>query len=168
VEIDWDRTMAWGAGGYYGRLFLNVQGREPQGVIPAADYERVRDEIVGKLSQITDESGVNIGTVAYKPQDVYRECRNVPPDLMIYFGNLAWRSVGSLGHGSIHTRENDIGPDDANHAQQGIFIMHDPRRSGRGKVEDLQLMDVAPTVLDAFDLPIPSDMQGQRISYGKD
>ncbi|MDH4208751.1 MAG: phosphodiesterase, partial [Anaerolineae bacterium] len=113
------------------------------------------------------ESGTNIGTVAYKPQDVYVECRNVPPDLMVYFGNLAWRSVGSLGHGRIHTRENDIGPDDANHDQRGIYIMHDPGQDGRGKVEGLHLMDVAPTVLDLFGLPIPADMQGKRIAYRK-
>ena len=167
VEIDWKRTMAWGAGGYYGRLFMNVLGREPEGTIPPGDYERVRDEIVEKLAQITDESGTNIGTVAYKPQDVYVECRNVPPDLMVYFGNLAWRSVGSLGHGRIHTRENDIGPDDANHDQRGIYIMHDPGQDGRGKVEGLHLMDVAPTVLDLFGLPIPADMQGKRIAYRK-
>jgi ATP sulfurylase len=167
VEIDWDRTKAWGAGGYYGRLFLNVQGREPQGVIPAQDYEKVRDEIVHKLSQIADEKGVNIGTVAYKPQDVYTECRNVAPDLMVYFGDLAWRSVGSLGHGGIHTRENDIGPDDANHAQHGVFIMYDPRQQGRGKVDGLHLMDVAPTVLDTMGLPVPADMQGKRIAYRK-
>jgi ATP sulfurylase len=168
VEIDWARTKAWGAGGYYGRLFLNVQGREPQGVIPSGDYEEVRDEIIYRLSQITDENGVNIGTVSYKPQEVYSECRNVAPDLMIYFGNLAWRSVGSMGHGRVHTRENDIGPDDANHAQGGIFIMYDPRQQGRGKVEGLQLMDVAPTVLDVFGLPIPADMQGKRIGYRKE
>jgi ATP sulfurylase len=168
VEIDWDRTKAWGAGGYYGRLFLNVQGREPQGVIPSGDYEEVRDEIIYRLSQITDENGVNIGTVSYKPQEVYSECRNVAPDLMVYFGNLAWRSVGSMGHGRVHTRENDIGPDDANHAQGGIFIMYDPRQQGRGKVEGLQLMDVAPTVLDVFGLPIPADMQGKRIGYRKE
>ena len=167
VEIDWKRTKAWGAGGYYGRLFMNVQGREPEGSIPSQDYERVRDEIVKKLSQIADETGANIGTVAYKPQDVYVECRNVPPDLLIYFGNLAWRSVGSLGHGRIHTRENDIGPDDANHDQRGIYIMYDPRQGGRGKVEGLHLMDVAPTVLDLFGLPIPADMQGKRIAYRK-
>ena len=29
VSIDWSRTAAWGDGGYYGRLFLNVRGREP-------------------------------------------------------------------------------------------------------------------------------------------
>lgn len=165
VEIDWDRTVAWGAGGYYGRLFLNVRGREPQGIIPAAEYESVRDELVEKLSQITDENGVNIGTVAYKPQDVYGECRNVPPDLMVYFGNLFWRSVGSMGHRDTRTRENDIGPDDANHSQQGIFIMYDPRWQGRGKVDGLQVMDVGPTLLDLFGLPIPEDMQGKTIAY---
>lgn len=165
VEIDWDRTVAWGAGGYYGRLFLNVRGREPRGIIPAAEYESVRDELVEKLSQITDENGVNIGTVAYKPQDVYGECRNVPPDLMVYFGNLFWRSVGSMGHGDTRTRENDIGPDDANHSQQGIFIMYDPRWQGRGKVDGLQVMDVGPTLLDLFGLPIPEDMQGKTIAY---
>ncbi|MGD8623411.1 MAG: alkaline phosphatase family protein, partial [Anaerolineae bacterium] len=32
-EVDWSRTLAWGSGGYYARLFLNVKGREPEGVI---------------------------------------------------------------------------------------------------------------------------------------
>ncbi len=168
VEIDWDRTMAWGAGGYYGRLFLNVQGREPQGIIPPEEYERVRDEIADKLSQLTDESGVNIGTVALKPQDVYVECRNIPPDLMVYFGNLSWRSVASVGHGDIRTRDNDVGPDDANHAEQGIFIMYDPRQQGRGKVEGIHLMDVAPTLIDLFGLPVPRDMHGKLIPYQKE
>ncbi|MFX1361799.1 MAG: alkaline phosphatase family protein, partial [Promethearchaeota archaeon] len=31
--IDWNRTYAWGWGGYYARIFLNVEGREPQGII---------------------------------------------------------------------------------------------------------------------------------------
>ena len=34
--IDWDKTVVWGEGGYYGRLFFNVKGREPRGVIPWA------------------------------------------------------------------------------------------------------------------------------------
>jgi ATP sulfurylase len=167
VEVDWDHTMAWGAGGYYGRLFLNVQGREPRGIIAPDKYEGIRQEISDKLSLITDEHGVNIGTVSYKPQEVYSEVRNVAPDLMIYFGDLAWRSVGSMGHGRIRTRENDIGPDDANHARHGIFIMYDPRQRGRGRVQGLQLMDVAPTVLHALGLPVPADMQGKVVAYRK-
>ena len=30
--IDWARTRVWGDGGYYSRIFLNVRGREPEGV----------------------------------------------------------------------------------------------------------------------------------------
>jgi len=72
--------------------------------------------------------------------------------------------VGSVGLNRIHTFENDTGPDDANHAVNGIFIMYDPlgEHSGR-KLEGLQLMDVAPTVLDLIGLPVPRDMEGKVI-----
>ena len=46
--IDWSRTVAWGEGGYYCRLFLNVEGREPEGIVSPGDYERVRDELEGE------------------------------------------------------------------------------------------------------------------------
>jgi len=164
VEIEWGKTRAWGAGGYYGRLFLNVQGREPRGTIAPEDYERVRDELVEKLAGITDPEGNNIGTVAYKPQEVYSEIKGIPPDLIVYFGNLYWRSVGSFGHGGIYTSENDIGPDDANHAQKGLFIMYDPqRKQGGRRIQGLHLMDVAPTVLHLMGLPVPGDMKGKVI-----
>ena len=163
VEIDWSKTRAWGAGGYYGRVFLNMQGREPAGVVPGSEYEPLRDELAAKLQAITDSQGQDIPTRVFKPNQIYRECKGIPPDLIVHFGDLSWRAVGSLGHEGIHTFENDIGPDDANHAQHGIFILHDPtRRIGR-KIEGLHVMDVAPTVLDLFGLPVPSDMQGKVI-----
>jgi len=161
--VDWSKTIAWGDGGYYGRLFMNVQGREPQGVIPAADYEKVRNEIMAGLCAITDPDGHNIGTKVYKPEQVYRVARNVPPDLIVYFGDLDWRSVGSVGYDSIYTFENDTGADDANHAEDGIFILTDPRSSARGRREGYQIRDVAPTILSLFNYPIPSDMRGRAI-----
>ena len=164
AQVDWSRTAAWGEGGYYSRLFMNVQGREPQGVVPAADYERVRDELVARLEAITDPDGRNIGTVAHKPEEVYKQTKGIPPDLIVYFGNLAWRSVGGVGHDSIHTFENDTGPDDANHAQHGVFIMLDPRKPARGQVEGLHITDIGATVVSLFGLPVPDDMEGKVIA----
>lgn len=161
-NIDWSHTKAWGSGGYYGRLFLNVKGREPQGVIDPEDYEKVRDELIAKLEAIEDENGANINTRVFRPRDIYPQVKNVAPDLIIYFGNLTWRSVGSVGFGTIRTSENDTGPDDANHAQHGIFIMNNSGLAA-GRKSGLHLMDMAPTILRLFNLSVPEDMEGKSI-----
>ncbi len=162
-DIDWTQTRAWSSGGYYARVFFNVEGREPRGVIPAADYESFRDEMIARIEGMTDHKGVPLGNRAHKPQDLYLEAKGVPPDLIVYWGDLNWRSVGSVGYDSIYTFENDTGPDDANHDYHGMFVMND--RSGRGgqELEGLHLMDVAPTVLDLLGEAVPDDMQGKVI-----
>ncbi|MBI2964154.1 MAG: alkaline phosphatase family protein [Deltaproteobacteria bacterium] len=167
AKIDWSRTRAWGDGGYYGRLFLNVRGREPQGTIDPADVERVRGELTAAIEAITDPSGRNIGSKVHRPEDVYRATRGVPPDLIVYFGDLDWRSVGSVGGGSIHTFENDTGPDESNHDWHGIFVMNDPRRPrpepDLGSLPVFRIYDVAPTVLAAMGIPVPDDMIGRAL-----
>jgi predicted AlkP superfamily phosphohydrolase/phosphomutase len=166
LEVDWSKTRAWGDGGYYGRVFLNVEGREPEGIVKREDYERLRDELIEHFKAIPGPDGEDIGTQVFKPQEVYRKVRNVAPDLIVYWGNLNWRSVGSLGHGGIYTFENDTGPDEANHAQNGMFILYDPRSSEKKQVTGRQLMDVAPTLLELMGLPVPPDMQGGRLQGG--
>ena len=164
LPIDWNNTVAWGDGGYYGRLFMNVEGREPNGTISAADYERVRDEIADGLRAIPGPDGEPLNTRVYRPEEIYRRVRNVAPDLLVYFGDLDWRSVGSVGHGSVYTFENDTGPDDANHAEHGIFVLHDGNARHGGPAPNLRLLDLAPTILDLLGQPIPTDMQGRSIA----
>jgi predicted AlkP superfamily phosphohydrolase/phosphomutase len=163
AKIDWTQTKAWGEGGYYSRVFLNVEGREPQGIVSRKDYEKVRAELKEKLEALGDEQGFSIGTRVIKPEEVYPEINGVPPDLIVYFGNLAWRSVGSIGLNTIHTFENDTGPDDANHAEQGIFILCDPAVPANQPQKlraGLSLFDVAPTILNILGIPVPPDMEG--------
>ncbi|HWQ16158.1 MAG TPA: sulfate adenylyltransferase [Roseiflexaceae bacterium] len=163
-EVDWARTKAWGAGGYYGRLFLNVRGREPNGTIAPQDYERERATLMARLAAIPDPDGRPIGTQVFRPEEVYTEINNIPPDLVIYFGDLGWRSVGSVGLDSVWTFENDTGPDDANHAQHGIFILYDPRNPGGGRqLEGLRIYDVAPTILALLGQPAPEGIRGKAM-----
>ncbi len=160
--VNWQQTKAWGEGGYYGRIFINVAGREQNGIIRAEDYENVREELKKQLEGITDESGQNINTRVFKPQKIYRECNNIPPDLVVYFGDLYWRSVGSVGYNSIYTYENDTGPDDCNHAEEGIFILNDGKQTV-GRVPPKSIYDIAPTVLNEFGIDIPDEMLGKPI-----
>lgn len=169
VAIDWSRTKAWGDGGYYGRCFMNVKGREPEGIIAPGDYEKVRDDLIAGIAAITDEQGRNIGSRAFRPEDIYRTVRGVAPDLIVYFGDLAWRSVGAVGMGGIHTFENDTGPDEANHDWFGIFVLSTlegapPLDRISGNLGDLSIYDVAPTLLRLFDRPVPADMIGRPLA----
>jgi len=160
--VDWENTKAWGLGGYYGRLFINVKGREAKGVVDPKDYEKVRTELVAKLEAITDEKGKNIGTRVIKPQEVYPGGHlDQAPDLIIYFGNLYWRSTGNIGHESIHSFETEVGPDDAVHDEYGIFIMWDPKTKRGKELKDIKIYDVAPTILSTMGIKVPDDMEGK-------
>ncbi|KPJ71739.1 MAG: phosphodiesterase [Planctomycetes bacterium DG_20] len=165
-KVDWSRTRAWGEGGYYGRIFINVKGREPRGIVPHDEYESVRDELAAALAAVPDHTGKPIGTRVLKAEEMYRTVNGIPPDLTVYWGDLDWRSVGQVGTGCIHTFENDTGPDDANHDYHGIFVMYDPGRPGGGRrLEGLHLMDVAPTILGLYGLEPEPDVQGKRVQY---
>lgn len=164
--IDWSRTTAWGAGGYYGRIFLNVRGREPQGIIPPADYERVRQDLAERLRAMAGPDGAPLGNRVFTPQQIYRAVRGVAPDLIVYFGDLAWRAMGQVGGGELFTAENDTGPDDANHAQHGLVVITDPAHPGHGRtLAGAQIYDILPTLLARFGLPILAGLRGKILNY---
>ncbi len=162
ASVDWTRTKAWGEGGYYGRLWINVEGREPSGVVRSSDYESFRDELIAKLEAIPGDDGRTIGTRVFRPEDLWVDQNGYPPDLIIYFGNLAWRSNGTIGSGKVLSFENDTGPDDANHSKLGLYIAAGPGVEA-GEVRGLEIYDVAPTILRMFDLPIPETMRGRIV-----
>ncbi len=162
LSVDWTKTKVWSEGGYYARVFFNVKGREPNGTIQPDDYEKFRDEIKTRLEATTDENGKPLGTLVFKPQEVYRTVRNVAPDLIVHFGGLYWRSIGGVGYPALHIQENDTGPDDCNHAQFGSFIL---AGSGcpTGEIEGANLLDIAPTLLELGGYDVPASMQGRSL-----
>jgi predicted AlkP superfamily phosphohydrolase/phosphomutase len=161
ANIDWSRTTAWGDGGYYGRLFLNIKGREPSGIVEPAQYEVVRNELVAKLEALPGPDQRPMGTKVLKPQDVYTEVRGVAPDLIVYFGDLDWRSVGSVGNPSLYTMENDTGTDGANHDRTAFFSMMNLPGQRTGRVDGLSLVDVGPSILSLYGIEAPAGAVGR-------
>lgn len=167
LDVDWSRTKVWSEGGYYARVFFNVRGREPHGAIDPDDYERFRDEVKGRLEATTDPEGRPLGTLVFRPEEVYRTVRNVAPDLIVHFGALAWRSIGGVGYPTIHVQENDTGPDDCNHAQFGSFILASANNPLRGEIDGAHLLDIAPTLLELGGYDRPASFQGRALTAGE-
>lgn len=128
--VDWSRTRAWAAGGYCGRVFFNVAGREPQGVLPPEHLETYRSDLAGRLETAL------AGTRVLEPARIYRKLRGAPPDLLVYFGDLAWRALDEVGTNDVLAPPGAGGLDDANHAPDGILIaspgVTPPSRNGKG------------------------------------
>lgn len=163
ANIDWKRTRAWSSGGYYARVFVNVAGREPSGIVQTAEYDAYRRELAERIERMVGLDGKPLGNRVLVPEAIYRHVNGIAPDLLVYCGDLAWRAVGLVGTGGLFTEGNDTGPDDANHGRDGIFLMDD--RTGRSgqRLDGLQILDVAPTILQILGVPVPDDFQGKAI-----
>jgi predicted AlkP superfamily phosphohydrolase/phosphomutase len=162
-NVDWSKTKVWSEGGYYARVFFNVQGREPSGTIPPAEYEAFRRDMTARFEAIEDDRGRRMRTKVFRPEEIYKSVKNVAPDLIVYFDDLWWRSIGAIGYESLHVQENDTGPDECNHAQFGVFVLNAPGLGVKGEVQGMHILDVAPTLMDLLGRPIPATMQGRSL-----
>jgi predicted AlkP superfamily phosphohydrolase/phosphomutase len=164
APINWSKTRAWGAGGYYARIFYNVRGREPEGLLAPSDVPKFEAQLTKELREIRRPDGSPMGVDVRPPRSVYREVRGDAPDLMVYFGNASWRSAGTVGYSTLYLSENDTGPDDSVHSFDGVYAISGSAagQGVRGPTE--KIIDIAPTLLDLLGLPPASDIQGKAIA----
>lgn len=144
--VNWARTTAWAEGGYYARIFLNVAGREPEGVVEPARYEHTRAEIAHRLAVLRPPDGGEPGAEAFRPEEIYESVKGVAPDLLVYFGGLRWRAVAGLTQGDLFVHGREWGLDGANHAPDGFYCLCEPGREGDGTA-DIGILDVLPLLL---------------------
>jgi predicted AlkP superfamily phosphohydrolase/phosphomutase len=162
--IDWDRTTAWATGGYVSRVYLNIKGREPNGIIPPDEVDSFRHTLSTRLETIAGPDGDTIGNAVRLPDQTYQECNGTPPDLLVYCSALRLRAIGTVGYDSIFASENDTGPDDANHDFEGVFAASANLAAPGVPLDSMSLLDVAPTILDLLGVAIPETMHGTSIA----
>lgn len=165
LSVNWSRTRAWSADGPVASIYLNVAGREPQGTIPAGDYQAFRDELRNSLESLCDASGRPLRALVFKPDQIYRQTRNIAPDLIVQFDEGRCSVLGSVGHPSLHLQ--DVA-DRCASATPGMFVLTAPNCPLSGVVEGAHLLDMAPTLLDLAGYEIPNSMQGRSLVAGMD
>ena len=127
--INWNSTIAWAWGGYYSRIFVNLEKREPNGIVKMEEYEDVLKQLKSDFRKIRGPNGEEWDNIVHEPKEVYREVKGDPPDLMLYLDNLSWRPAGTIGWNTLYLPENDRGPDDAEHDWYGVFAIYDPEET---------------------------------------
>ena len=120
----------------------------------------------GRSDAVEDPDFRKAVSLVFKPDQLYETMRNIAPDLIVQFGGLYSRPIGSVGHPGLYVQENDSGLDGCNHTQQGMFVMVAPNNPLRGEYEGARLLDMAPTLLDLAGHKIPETMQGRSLVAG--
>jgi predicted AlkP superfamily phosphohydrolase/phosphomutase len=164
--VDLGKTKAWAEGGYHANIYLNLEGREPHGIIPKEKFNEERQRLLIKIRNIAQQNGKPMNTIADSPEGIYKEkCMDQKPDIMVFLDDLNYRAAGTIGHDKLFLDENDTGPDDAVHDWHGVLAMKIPGKSGGFKIENPTVMDIAPTILSLMGISAGREMVGKVIEW---
>jgi len=168
LKVDWSKTKCW-ATGYTGQIYLNLKGREAQGIVAPEDYDRLLDELAAKIRGIPDEQGKQLNTQVFKRNDIHSGTYSqYGPDMFISFDQYRRNTSEMAGYGSgnIYSFDTPEGPDDAVNSRYGYFCTAGAGIPAGGELKGISLLSIAPTVLDILQLSIPNDMEKPSILAG--
>lgn len=169
-DVDWAHTTAYC---YYWDTdpYVNLQGREPHGIVPPAEYNAVRDGIAEQLLAARDAAtGRPVVKHVLRCEDAYHgPCVDSSPDLIVW-----WDDTGPIER--IRLGDSADGAPDAlpsttlwdvvtgGHHPDGTVILW-----GRGvrpgcSLTGANIMDIAPTTLHLLGEPVPTNMDGKVLT----
>jgi len=163
-SVDWSRTKAYALG--LGGIYLNLRGREAEGIVDPAESETVKAELAGRLAGLKDtQCGTTAVRRVVRREDAYcgpytREA----PDLLVYFASgyrASWdTATGSVPEGQFedNTRrwagDHIIDPE----LTPGVLFMNRPF-----PMQQPRLLDMAPTILRALGVAKTDAMEGKEL-----
>jgi len=168
-DINWNKTFAFSRG-KEGDIFINLKGRDPNGIVEKEHYENVRDQIINKLSSLIDPStGKKAVNKIYKREELYNgPYSEFAPDLLIDWVDSAYMPTeNDKNKDSIFVerwRENMNWPTSGSHRINGILLAKGPGIAKNKRIENSGIIDMTPTWLHLLDLKILENFEGNVIT----
>jgi predicted AlkP superfamily phosphohydrolase/phosphomutase len=163
LDVNWDKSKAYSFGRHLGSIYVNVKGREPEGIVePGSEYEAVRDEIEQLAYDFRDpRTGKKLIGQVLRREEIYNGPHvDKGPDLIlrpkepsdIFFG------LADFGHrATVSTVYRYSGM----HRDHGMLVMNGPGVRQGCEINGAVIHDIAPTILHVMGLPVPTDMDGR-------
>jgi len=164
-DVDWESTKAYALG--LGGVYINQKGREAKGTIRAGEETKaLKRELIEKLNGLKDEekNAVAINKVFDRDELPSGPYKDNCPDLIVGYNEgyrVSWDSVTGKINNTVF--EDNIKAWSGDHCIDprivpGIFFC-----SKKINNTSPSIMDIAPTALELFGIPVPSHMDGRSL-----
>ena len=164
-DVDWSRTRAYALG--FTSIYLNMAGREGQGIVSAgAEAEKLRQEIIERLIQLKDpDSDEPVVHRVYVGKEIYPgpQAEN-GPDLVVGFRpgyRASWQTA--LGGAPLELIEDNKTRWTGDHLFDPSFVPGILLSNQKINSTDPNVLDIAPTVLQALGLAKPTHLAGHSL-----
>lgn len=163
-DIDWARTRAY-ASGSIGQITLNLQGREPQGIVQAEDADEVLQQLSRELAEIRHpETGQPLVNQITCRDDVFHgpHLEN-GADLMFTIDNYRISPSRKLGLEKDSLLGVSEYEDSGSHRMNGILVLAGPAAAQTRERCQGSVYDVLPTILALSHVPVPDNLDGEPL-----
>jgi predicted AlkP superfamily phosphohydrolase/phosphomutase len=158
--VEWGSTLAYAGnvGEEYLPIYINLQGREPQGIVSPEQYLQIREDLRRTLLTCTEPKVIAV----HRSEEIFdlQDGRYaLAPDLVI---QTATGGVQSDFNIRTHQLFEPSRYRVACHRRKGMFLLHGAQvQPGHGQAS---LLDIPATLLAWLDVPIPGYFDGQPLS----
>ncbi|MBS0263346.1 MAG: alkaline phosphatase family protein [Planctomycetes bacterium] len=163
-DVDWSQTRAYGLG--INGLYLNLKGREADGTVePGTEQSQLSAELQKRLEDIRDVDGRKVIRSVYRADTVYSGTATaLAPDLIIGYARGYRASWGTcLGDLTEDVLTDNTAAWSADHCADALEVPGVLCCSQAIRHKNPSLIDIAPSILDEFSVPVPATMTGRSI-----
>ena len=164
AEVDWSKTRAYGLG--LNGLYVNMRGREREGIIDAAQADSLLKEIRQKLTAFRDpKDNSQVITRVDLASEVYQgQYARTGPDALVGYNRgyrAGWKTI--LGAFPPDVLEDNANPWSGDHCMDYTKVPGVLLSNRQIDAESPALTDIAPTILAEFGIAKTNEMKGQSV-----
>jgi len=157
LDIDWRRTLAYGMG--FNGLYVNLKGREGQGIVEPAKVAELTARLSRELEGITDlDTGRRPVAKVYRREEVYSgDLTPKMPELLVGY-TPGYRSSGTSVLGATGSKVIDLNPWawSGDHSMARDLVPGSLFSSRKVAKRDPNIIDLPVTILEHFGIAKPS------------
>lgn len=165
--VDWSKTKAYCVG--LAGIWLNVKGREAQGIVAPKEADALRQELCERLASLRDDAcnAPAVSRAFNSPRTYQGPYAADAPDIIVGYHRgyrVSWEAA--IGQPTDRVFHDNVKPWSGDHCIDPALIPGVLFCNRAIADESPRLMDLGPTVLALFGIETPAFMDGKPLAVG--